>query len=80
VLVLAGQYEDGILSLEQALARGGTARLQATRAYFLGEGMHALGRHDEAAKAYRRATEETPDGEYGRRAGTKLEGLHAYRS
>jgi tetratricopeptide (TPR) repeat protein len=79
-LVLAGRPEEGIASLEQALARGGTARLQATRAFFLGEGMHALGRHDEAVKAYRRATEEAPEAEYGRRSRTKLESLHAYRS
>ena len=79
-LVLAGEPDEGVPYLEQALARGGKPREQSIRAFYLGEGLRALGRHAEAAKAYERAVKEAPDGEHARRAGACLEGLSAYRS
>jgi hypothetical protein len=42
--------------------------------------MRALGRYDEAAKAYRRAVEESPSTEFGQRATASLQRLAAYRS
>lgn len=54
-LVLAGQADEGVPLIEQAMARGGKPREQAVRAFFLGEGFHALGQLDRAAEAWRRA-------------------------
>jgi len=79
-LVLAGEADEGVTRLEEALLLGGKPAAQATRAFFLGEGMRALGRYDDAAKAYRRAVEEAPSSEFGQRAKVSLQGLAAYRS
>jgi tetratricopeptide (TPR) repeat protein len=79
-LVLAGEAAEGVSRLEEALFLGGKPDAQATRAFFLGEGMRALGRYDDAAKAFRRAVEEAPSSDFGQRAQVSLQGLAAYRS
>ena len=78
-LVLAGEADEGVVFLEQALARGGKPRPQATRAFYLGEGLRMLGRHHEAAKAYARASEIAPQSAYGRRATERATELKPYR-
>jgi tetratricopeptide (TPR) repeat protein len=72
-LVLSGSAAEGITHLEQALARGGTPRQQASRFFFLGEGLRDLGRTDEAMAAYRNAIAQTPQSEFGRKASARLE-------
>jgi tetratricopeptide (TPR) repeat protein len=79
-LVLAGEPGEGVRLLEQAFARGGKPREQAARSFFLGEGLRALGRHEDAAQAYRRAVQLSPACRFGKRAQASLEGLRAYRS
>ncbi len=79
-LVLAGQAAEGVPLLEQALARGGIPRHQAARAFFLGEGLRALGREDDADGAYRRAWSEAPESEFGRKARGVFEGRRPYRA
>jgi tetratricopeptide (TPR) repeat protein len=78
-LVTAGQPDEAVAPLEQALARGGKPRQQAARAFYLGEALHALGRPDEAAAAWKRAVSDAPATELGRRAHERLEGASAYR-
>jgi tetratricopeptide (TPR) repeat protein len=79
-LVLAGEADEGVTLLEEALALRRNPRGQAAHAFFLGEGMRALGRYDEAADAYRRAVAESPSTEFGQRATASLQKLAAYRS
>jgi tetratricopeptide (TPR) repeat protein len=79
-LVVAGEASEAVPVLEQALARGGRPRDQAARAFYLGEAMRALGRHDEAVDAWRRAAEAAPASEYGKRAETRSRELRPYRS
>jgi tetratricopeptide (TPR) repeat protein len=79
-LVLSGEAAEGVSLLEQSLARGGRAREQAARAFFLGEGLRALGREEDAATAYRRAAAEAPESEFGRRGRSALEELRPYRA
>lgn len=79
-LVLAGEADEGVRRLEEALALGGRPAGLAAQAFFLGEGMRALGRYDDAAKAYRRAIEEAPSTQFGQRASVSLRGLAGYRS
>jgi hypothetical protein len=78
-LVLSNQFQEGIPLLEQALARGGLPGAQAMRAFFLGEGLRALGDNAAAADAYRRAATEAPANDFGRRAQQALDGLRPYR-
>jgi tetratricopeptide (TPR) repeat protein len=79
-LELAGQAAEGVPLLEQALARGGLPRHQAARAFFLGEGLRALGREDDADGAYRRAWSEAPESEFGRKARAAFETRRPYRA
>jgi tetratricopeptide (TPR) repeat protein len=79
-LVLARQAAEGVPLLEQALARGGIPRHQAARAFFLGEGLRALGREDDAEGAYRRAWSEAPESEFGRKARGAFETRRPYRA
>ncbi len=79
-LVLAGEAAEGVTRLEESLALGGKPAGLAAHAFFLGEGMRALGRYDDAAKAYRRAMEEAPSTQFGQRASVSLRGLAGYRS
>jgi tetratricopeptide (TPR) repeat protein len=78
-LTVAGRAEEAVGPLEQALARGGTPRQQAARAFFLGEAFHALGRRDDATSAWQRAVVDGPATELGRRARERLSGGSAYR-
>jgi tetratricopeptide (TPR) repeat protein len=78
-LVVAGSAEEALPLLEQALARGGRPRQQTARAFFQGEALHALGRGEEAASAWRRAVETAPETEHGRRALARLDAMRAYR-
>lgn len=70
--VLAGDCEAGAAMLEQVLAAGGSARHQATRAYYLGEAFRQLSRVHEARAAYARAVREAPWSRDGRRARQRL--------
>jgi len=72
-LVVAGEPAEAIAPLEQALARGGSNRLQTSRAFFLGEALRALAREDEARAAWRRAAEECPEHELARAAQQRLD-------
>jgi tetratricopeptide (TPR) repeat protein len=72
-LVVAGQPSDALDPLGQALARGGSPRLQASRGFYLGEALHALGREDEARDAWKRAADACPEHDLGRRARHRLD-------
>jgi tetratricopeptide (TPR) repeat protein len=78
-LVLSGDAATGAPYLEQALARGGRPRARAARAFYLGGALRALGRDDEAAKAYTRAFETAPENPFGRRAKERIGELRPYR-
>lgn len=78
-LVLAGDPGEGVPLLEQAFARGGTPRLQATRAYFLGEGLRELGREEEALRAFDSAHMASPDSTFGKKAANRLSEAPTYR-
>jgi hypothetical protein len=78
-LVLSGDPAGGIPYLEQALARGGKPRAQAARAFYLGEGLRAVGRDDEASKAYVRAAEVAPGSSFAKRALDRAGDLRPYR-
>jgi hypothetical protein len=79
ILVLAGEASEGVPLLEQALARGGRPSAQAARAFYLGEGLRALGRDDEAAKAYARAREASPKNAFAKRAEARVAEARPYR-
>jgi tetratricopeptide (TPR) repeat protein len=79
ILVLAGEASEGVSLLEQALARGGRPSAQAARAFYLGEGLRALGRDEDAAKAYARAQEAAPKNAFAKRAETRVAELRPYR-
>jgi tetratricopeptide (TPR) repeat protein len=79
-LVVDGAAAEGVALLEQALARGGKPREQAARLFFLGEGMSALGKADEALRAYERAAKEAPSNEFGKRAAARLTKGLTYRT
>jgi hypothetical protein len=78
-LVLSGDPAAGIPYLEQALARGGKPRAQAARAYYLGEGLRAIGRDDEASRAYARAAEIAPRSSFAKKALDRSGNLRPYR-
>lgn len=75
--VLAGELDGGVRDLETVLAAGGTQNNQATRAFYLGEGLRALGHHLEARAAYERACREAPESAEGKRARAALDAFHA---
>jgi tetratricopeptide (TPR) repeat protein len=79
VLVLAGNADEGVPLLEQALARGGPPPTIASRAFYLGEGLRALGRDREAAEAYDRAVAADPKGPFGKRAKARASDPTPYR-
>jgi tetratricopeptide (TPR) repeat protein len=67
-LVVAGNADEAVAPLEQALARGGSARQQAARAFYLGEALNALGQMAGAREAWRRAVAaKTPENNEFRR-------------
>lgn len=72
---------DAIPILEELLRVGGTPRMQAIRAFFLGEARRALGKHQAAADAYRKAIAMQRAGKWTVRAQRALEALpkDAYR-
>ena len=72
-LVVAGSADEAVEPLEQALARGGTPRQMTARAFYLGEAHQALGHHDEARVAWKRATEASPEDELAGRARERLD-------
>jgi tetratricopeptide (TPR) repeat protein len=78
-LALDGQAAEAIMHLEEALIRKGTAWALSIRAFYLGEALRALGRHDEAAKAYARATEADPNGFFAACARDALQSFRPYR-
>jgi hypothetical protein len=79
-LVLAGNGEEGVPLLEQAIARGGRAWRQAAREFFRGEGLHARGDQEGAAAAWARAAQAAPKSEWAERANARLSAARAYRS
>jgi tetratricopeptide (TPR) repeat protein len=66
---------DAVEALEDVLRAGGSPRMQAIRAFYLGEARHALGQHQAAAAAYRRAIAEQRAGRWSVRAKRALERL-----
>lgn len=72
-LVVDDKPDEGVALLEQALTRGGRPRAQAARAFYLGEGLAALGRVDEARASWQRAVDLAADEEYAERARSRLE-------
>jgi tetratricopeptide (TPR) repeat protein len=75
----AGRLAEARETLERALALGGSPRLVATRAFYLGETFVALGHIDEAAEAYEKAVSAMPDGRYGKKARAALASLSLRR-
>jgi tetratricopeptide (TPR) repeat protein len=78
-LVMTGDAAAGVPLLEQALARGGRPLAQAARAFYLGEGLRALGRDEEARAAYTRAAEAAPQNAFGKRAKSRADDHRPYR-
>jgi tetratricopeptide (TPR) repeat protein len=79
-LVLGDRPAEAVAQLEGALAAGGTRRAQAIRAHYLGEGLRALGRAEEARAAYTRSIREQPASRWAMRARTARDTLGvAYR-
>ena len=72
-LVVAGQPADALDPLEQALARGGTPQQRAARDFYRGEALQALGRHDDARSAWKRAVETCAKCEVGELARERLD-------
>jgi tetratricopeptide (TPR) repeat protein len=70
--VRAGQYDTGVALLVDVLQAGGTPRDQAVRAYFLGEGLRAIGRVIEARDAWKLGAREAPASEWGKRSAERL--------
>jgi tetratricopeptide (TPR) repeat protein len=71
---LSGQPVQAVEYLERSLAIGaGDARAQATRAYYLGESLRALGKAEAARDAYQRACQELPEGKFADRARKRLD-------
>lgn len=73
-LVLAGQAADGVIELERVLKEhaGDGPRMQAIRAYYLGEGYAALGKIEEAREAWQRAAKEAPATAWAGKARARL--------
>jgi tetratricopeptide (TPR) repeat protein len=78
---LGDRPSDAIPILEGALRAGGTPRMQAIRAFFLGEARRARGEHQAAADAYRKAIATQRAGKWTVRAQRALDALpkEAYR-
>lgn len=78
---LGDRHAEAAAVLEEVLRLGGSPRMQAIRAFFLGEAQRALGKHQAAADAYRRAIAAQRAGRWSVRARRALEGLPraAYR-
>lgn len=73
-LILAGRADEGAPMLERVLSdyAADGPMLQACRALYLGDGLRALGREDEAQRAYERAVREAPHSSWAARAKAKL--------
>jgi predicted Zn-dependent protease len=72
-LVQDGQPGDGVPILQKAIGRGaGQPRGQAVRAYYLGEGLQALGRSADARAAWERAVAAAPASRFAGRARERL--------
>lgn len=74
-LHISGHPTEGLASLREAIALGGRVGLQATRHFYVGECLRALGRTDEAVRAYTEATRLAPKSQFGRRARAALEAM-----
>jgi hypothetical protein len=72
---LADRPKDAAGVLEEVLRAGGSPRMQAIRAYYLGEARRALGQLPAAADAYQRAIAEQRAGRWSVRAKRALERL-----
>lgn len=70
---LGDRPNDAAETLEEVLRSGGSPRMQAIRAFYLGEARLALGQHRAAADAYRRAIAEQGAGRWSVRARRALE-------
>lgn len=73
-LILAGRAEEGAPMLERVMSdyAADGPMLQACRALHLGDGLRALGREDEAKRAYERAVREAPHSSWAAQAKAKL--------
>jgi tetratricopeptide (TPR) repeat protein len=71
--VQTGEAELALELLRTSLELGvGQPRLQAARAYFLGEALAATGQRDAAAEAWRRARSEAPESKFAAKAAERL--------
>jgi tetratricopeptide (TPR) repeat protein len=77
VQLKTGRAAEARATLERALALGGSKRMMATRAFYLGEALRELGQSDEAATSYDRAVRTMPEGVYGKKARAALAALAA---
>ncbi len=75
VYVLAGRAAEAAPLLERAVASRQEAAPynRSVRGFYLGESLRALGRLDEARRAWTAAAEAHPDGRWGRRARARLD-------
>ncbi len=71
---LASHPAQAVRYLERSLAIGtGDPRGQATRAYYLGESLRAMGKTEAAREAYQRACQEFPGSRFANRAQQRLD-------
>jgi hypothetical protein len=74
VNVLAARPTEALATLDR-YDPPGDARLRAIRAFYRGEALRALGRTDDAARAYEAAVQGSPNTRHGRLAREQLEML-----
>jgi tetratricopeptide (TPR) repeat protein len=71
-LTLDGRHAAAIAPLRRAIDSGGLHPVQATRRYYLGAALLALGEVDEARKAWEQARAEAPSSRWGQLAAQRL--------
>ncbi len=77
--LLADQPREAAEALAPTLAVPSIPASRASRAYHLGEALKALGRSDEAARAYETSCSAAPASRYGVLASARLKELGPYR-
>jgi tetratricopeptide (TPR) repeat protein len=76
-LTRAGMHEPALALLREALALGGSPRLQVARYFYIGEAERARGHADAAQAAYAEAARIAPGLGFGRRAAERLNSASA---
>jgi hypothetical protein len=70
--VRAGQFDAGVAMLRELTAAPAAPRDRAARAYFLGEGLLAMGQVLEARNAWSESAHAAPSTDWSRRAAARL--------